>query len=69
MIDFGESPSLQLRVLGFCSLIDGDIGVSVFPQREEVFVGGECAYSRSIGIRSLRGSRLQRIRPSHSQMR
>jgi hypothetical protein len=33
-----ELHSLQLRVLGFCLLQDGDVGVGVFPEREEVFV-------------------------------
>jgi hypothetical protein len=30
---------LQLRVLFFSSLQDGDVAVGVFPQREKVFVG------------------------------
>jgi len=29
---------LQLRVLGFRFLQDGDVGVGVFPEREEVLV-------------------------------
>jgi len=32
---------LQLRVLGFGLLQDGDVGVGVFPEGEEVVVGGE----------------------------
>jgi len=32
---------LQLRVLGFGLLEDGDVGVGVLPEGEEVFVGGE----------------------------
>jgi len=32
---------LQLRVLGFGLLQDGNVGVGVFPEGEEVFVGGE----------------------------
>jgi hypothetical protein len=32
---------LQLRVLGFGLLQDGDVGVGVFPELEEIFVGGE----------------------------
>jgi hypothetical protein len=32
---------LQLRVLRFGFLQDGNVGVSVFPQRERIFVGGE----------------------------
>jgi hypothetical protein len=33
--------SLQLRVLGFGLLEEGDVGVGVFPEGEEVFVSGE----------------------------
>jgi hypothetical protein len=32
--------SLQLRVLGFGLLQDGDVGVGAFPQREEILIGG-----------------------------
>jgi len=32
---------LQLRVLGFGLFQDGDVGVGVFPEGEEVVVGGE----------------------------
>src|ERR1039457_2554251 len=34
-------PLLQPRVLGFGCLQDGDVGVGVFPEAEEVFIGGE----------------------------
>jgi hypothetical protein len=30
--------SLQFRVLGFCSFVDGDVGVGVFLEGEEAFV-------------------------------
>jgi hypothetical protein len=33
--------SLQLRVLRFGLLQNGDVRVGIFPEREEVFVGGE----------------------------
>jgi len=33
-IDFAESPSLQLRVLGLGLFQDGDVGVGVFPEGE-----------------------------------
>jgi hypothetical protein len=33
-------PSPQLRVFGLGLLQDGDVGVGVFPQREEIIVGG-----------------------------
>ena len=61
--------SLQLRVLGFGGFVDGDVGVGVFPEGEEILVGGERTDVGSIGIRSLRGSRLQGIGASHAQMR
>src|ERR1700730_3256786 len=61
--------SLQFRVLRLGLLQDGDVGVGVFPEGEEIFVGGERPDAGGIGIRSLRGSRLQGIGTSHSQMR
>jgi hypothetical protein len=44
---------LQFRVLGFGLLQDGDVGVGIFPQDQEVFVGGERPSAGCIGIRSL----------------
>jgi hypothetical protein len=44
-------------------------GSAVFPEREEVLVGGESASAGEVGIRALRSSRLQGIRPGHAQMR
>jgi hypothetical protein len=35
------SALLELRVLGLGLLQDGDVGVGVFPECEEIFVGGE----------------------------
>jgi hypothetical protein len=32
--------SLQLRVLRFGFLQDGDVGIGVFPEREEILIGG-----------------------------
>jgi len=32
--------SPQFRVLGFGGFVDGDVGVGLFPEREEIFVGG-----------------------------
>ena len=61
--------SLQFCVLSFRLFQDGDVGVGVFPEREEIFVGGEGASAGKVGIRSLRGSRLQGVGTSHSQMR
>ena len=34
--------SLQLRVLGFGLLQDGDVGIGVFPQGQKILVGGAC---------------------------
>jgi hypothetical protein len=49
---------LQLRVFQFGLLQDGDVGIGVFPEGEEVFVGGEGPDVGGIGIRTLclRGS-------------
>jgi hypothetical protein len=35
-------------------LQDGDVGVGVFREGEEIFVGSECPYVGSVGIRSFR---------------
>src|ERR1700746_1525943 len=64
---------LQLGVLGFGLFQDGDVGIGIFPEREEIFVSDESADASSIGIRtlplSLKSSRLQGIGASHAQMR
>src|ERR1700675_1665430 len=60
---------LKLRVLTFGLLQDGDVGVGILPEREEIRVSGERPYTGGIGIRALRGPRLQRIGTSHTQMR
>src|SRR5271170_648334 len=59
---------LQLRVLRLGLLQDGDVGVGVFPEGEEIFVSGERTSAGGIGNRSLRSSRLQGIGASHSQL-
>jgi hypothetical protein len=41
--------SLQLRILRLGFFQDGDVGFGVFPEGEEVFVGGECSDAGSIG--------------------
>ena len=46
---------MQLRVLRFGFLQDGNVGVGVFPQRKKIFVGGERPNAGGIGIRALRG--------------
>jgi hypothetical protein len=60
---------LQPCVFRLGLLQDGDVGVGVFPEGEEIFVSGERPDAGGIGIRALRGFRLQRVGTSHSQMR
>jgi hypothetical protein len=36
-------PLWQLRVLGFGLLQNGDVGIGVFPEGEEVFIGCPCS--------------------------
>jgi hypothetical protein len=43
--------SLQLRLLRLGLLQDGDVGVGVFPEGEEVFVGGECPNAGGLAFR------------------
>ena len=52
---------LELRVLPFRFHQDGDVGVGVFPEGEKISVGDPRADRGSIGVRSLRRSRLQGI--------
>ena len=43
---------LQLGVFGFCGDEDGNVGVGVFPEREEVLIGGArlgCIAGESVG--------------------
>ena len=49
----GRKALLQPRVVRFRLLVDGDVGVGVFPEREEIFVSGERPDAGGIGIRSL----------------
>jgi hypothetical protein len=51
-LSIGE-PLLPLRVLRLGLLQDGDVGVGVFPQGEEVFVGGERPNAGGIGSNSI----------------
>ena len=59
--------SMQPGVLGFGLPVDGDVGIGVFPEGEEVFVRCKRPDAGGISVRSLRGSRLQGIGASHSQ--
>jgi hypothetical protein len=60
---------MQLRVLRFGFLQDGNIRISIFPKRKGILVSGKRPTARKISVRSLRTSSLKRIRPSHAQMR
>jgi len=44
---------LQLRVLGFGFLQDGDAGVGVFPERQEILVSSQHPDAGGIGIGAL----------------
>jgi hypothetical protein len=68
-VNRGASQLLELGELRFSFFQDGDVGVGVFPQREEVFVSSEGANAGGIGIRTLRSFRLQRIGTRHTEMR
>ena len=59
---------LQLLVLGFGLLEDGNVGVGVFPEGEEILVSCKRPYAGGIGIRALRSLCLQSIGTSHAQM-
>ncbi len=48
---------LQLRVLAFGLFQDGDVGIGVFPEGEEILVTGERTHAGGVGIRTLRGFR------------
>src|ERR1700677_837966 len=60
---------LQPRVLRLGFFQDGNVGVGIFPEREEIFVRGDRPGAGGIGICSLRSSRSQSIGTSHAQMR
>src|ERR1035437_7080849 len=60
---------LQLRVLGFGFFQDGDVGVGVFPEGEEIFVGGECASASEVGIGAGRGAGGERVGAGYAEMR
>src|ERR1700731_964275 len=60
---------LQLGVFSFGGDEDRDVRVGTFPEREEVSVGSERPDAGGIGIRALRGSRLQGIGTREAQMR
>ena len=57
-------PLLQVRILRPGLLQDRDVRIGVFPKREKVFVGGECADAGSIGIGPLRRSADRQFRRS-----
>ena len=58
-------PLLQLRVLGFSLLQDGNVGVGVFPVRKKFFVPSQRACAGNVGICTLRSFRLQTVSARH----
>src|ERR1035441_9569861 len=46
----GRNGLSQLRILRFSLLQDRDVGVGIFPEGEEIFVGGERSDAGGIGI-------------------
>ena len=50
-------------------LQDGDVRISVFPQREEIFVGGKCPDASRVGVRALQGSCLYYVGAGETYMR
>src|SRR5208282_6741101 len=66
---YAEKVLLQLRVLCLGLLQDGDVRVGILPEGEEIFVGRKRPNAGGIGVGSLRGSRLQGIGTSDTQMR
>jgi hypothetical protein len=52
---------LQLCVLRLGVLQDGDVGVGVFPEREEILVGGERPDAGGIGLPALNIKRIVRF--------
>src|ERR1035437_2293236 len=61
--------SLQLGVLRLGLLQNGDVGVGVFPEGEKILVCCQSTNAGSVGISTLRGSRLQGVGTRHSQTR
>src|SRR3984885_12493402 len=55
---------LQLRVLRFGFFQDRNVGVGVFPEGKEFFVGGERPDAGGVGIRSMRVLRPGSVRTS-----
>ncbi len=66
---FPATELLQLCVLRLGFIQDGDVGVGVFPEAEEILVGCECPDAGGVGISALRGVRLRGVTTGHSEMR
>ena len=65
MVEFREL--LQLGIFSFGLFVDGNVGVGVFPEGEEVFVGGERTDAGGIGICARRVLCLQGVRASYAE--
>jgi hypothetical protein len=59
--------SLQLRLLGFGLLQDGNVRIGVFPEGEKDLVSGERPDAGGVGVSALRSSCLQGIRTRRTQ--
>src|ERR1700722_1873175 len=59
----------QLRILCPGFFQDGDVGIGVFPEGEEVFVCRKCSNAGGIAISTLRSSHLQCVGTSGAQTR
>ena len=59
---------LQLRILRFRLFQDRNVGIGVFPEREEIFVGGKGPDAGGVGIRSLRSLGLLPVHASDTEM-
>jgi hypothetical protein len=60
---------LQLRVLRFGLLQDGDFGVGVFPEGDEIVVGCASFRADAVGLRTLQGLCLKRVGATETEMR
>src|ERR1700680_977809 len=64
-----SSSGRQFGVFGFGGDEDGDAGVGVFPEREEIVVGGAGFGARGFSIGTLHGLSLKRVGAGEAEMR
>src|ERR1700680_362025 len=63
------SPGRQFRVFRLRSDEDGDAGVGIFPEREEIVVGGAGFGACGVSIGTLQRLRLKRVGAGEAEMR